>query len=186
MKKFATLLAVILMAFGACFLTACTQPYSKIYLEVYDAQGTKLELDEDYRFVLNDNGENDFSLSVKVRGVKKEKVTVGFTKKSSTTAFSILEYQTVGDTATVKLRGDNRGVGYLYVRVLESDKVKEIAVPIKIVKEITNLEVKPDVYTAVTIGTSITLDNSMLAFTPYNTNETEVEFALSTQGAQRN
>ncbi len=186
MKKFATLLAVILMAFGACFLTACTQPYSKIYLEVYDAQGTKLELDEDYRFVLNDNGENDFSLSVKVRGVKKEKVTVGFTKKSSTTAFSILEYQTVGDTATVKLRGDNRGVGYLYVRVLESDKVKEIAVPIKIVKEITNLEVKPDVYTAVTIGTSITLDNSMLAFTPYNTNETEVEFALSAQGAQRN
>ena len=91
MKKFATLLAVILMAFSVCFLTACTQPYSKIYLEVYDAQGTKLTLDEDYRFVLNDDGENDFSLNVKVRGVKKEKVTVGFTKKSSTNAFSILD-----------------------------------------------------------------------------------------------
>lgn len=186
MKKFATLLAVILMAFSVCFLTACTQPYSKIYLEVYDAQGTKLTLDEDYRFVLNDDGENDFSLSVKVRGVKKEKVTVGFTKKSSTNAFSILEYQTTGNTATVKLRGDNRGTGYLYVRVLESDKVKEIAVPIKIVKELTNLETKPDVYTAVAIGTSITLDTSMLAFTPYDTNETEVDFSLATVGAQNN
>lgn len=186
MKKFATLLAVILMAFSVCFLTACTQPYSKIYLEVYDAQGTKLTLDEDYRFVLNDDGENDFSLNVKVRGVKKEKVTVGFTKKSSTNAFSILEYQTTGNTATVKLRGDNRGTGYLYVRVLESDKVKEIAVPIKIVKELTNLETKPDVYTAVAIGTSITLDTSMLAFTPYDTNETEVDFSLATVGAQNN
>ena len=89
MKKVLSFISILIVAFSAVIFTSCAQPYEKVFLEVYDTQGNKLNLDENYNYILDSNDENTFSLTVKVHGLDDETANITFTRKSTTSAFDI-------------------------------------------------------------------------------------------------
>ncbi|MFQ6772925.1 MAG: hypothetical protein ACLRFG_00420, partial [Clostridia bacterium] len=181
MKKVLSFISILIVAFSAVIFTSCAQPYEKVFLEVYDTQGNKLNLDENYNYILDSSDENTFSLTVKVHGLDDETANITFTRKSTTSAFDISSAKTVpvvNNEASVTIKGDHAGSGLLYARIAESNVVKEVEIPIKIVKKLTAIEPNPAYHTAVMVGNSIKLTGDELVYTPFGTNQTEVSYSL--------
>ena len=63
MKRFLSYVSILLIAFGACLLTACQDPYSKVSLQIYSG-GQSVNTNNVFEYVLGSSEDDTFSFDV--------------------------------------------------------------------------------------------------------------------------